>query len=160
MPQLYRKAIDVQPGDEVGCLNINGRGKIPVAILSEDEGDASAIIQESLQLKFERIDDSVFALPVHIKKNGSPHCAVEDVDGDGVDDLVCHFKDDLETYDGTLKDSTATVDGAYYNQANEAAPFLGIPDAICIVKQPEPLPEPEEAAAIAEKLEESSSSHD
>jgi hypothetical protein len=77
--------IDIKPGSEPNCFNINGRGVIPVAILGSPDLDIAYVDQGTL--KFGGLD-------VGIRGNGFPMCGAEDVDGDGYVDLVCQFEDD------------------------------------------------------------------
>jgi hypothetical protein len=68
------------PGDG---LKLNNKGRTPVAILSAGLLDAIAIDPSSVR---------VGGAPAALKGSGWPQCAVEDADGDGVADLVCHVK--------------------------------------------------------------------
>ena len=67
---------------------------------------------------------------VRVKKNGTYQCAPEDVNGDGYDDLVCHFQDDPETWE-VIDDDMAELTGTLL----DGTPLKGA-EAICIVKQP------------------------
>lgn len=81
--------IDVKPGSLPNTVNINGSGLIPVAVLGSADFDVRKIDAASL---------SFAGLAVRIKNNGKAQCAIEDVNGDGYDDLVCHFVDDAESW--------------------------------------------------------------
>jgi len=85
MPPVIEVDIDVQPGSYPNSLNINGNGLIPVAILGSADLDVLTIDVASLDF---------VGLEVRVKNNGTPQCSVEDVNGDGYNDLVCHFVDD------------------------------------------------------------------
>jgi hypothetical protein len=113
----YRVAIDVMPGSDPSCLNKDASGVIPVAILG------------AFDFAMRLID------PATIKLDGQPGRMVgkdkrlthiEDVDGDGLDDLVVQ----IERVEGTYQegDSIATI---------TAKTFGGIPisgrDSICVV---------------------------
>jgi probable HAF family extracellular repeat protein len=106
--------LDLGGGDAPRVINLKSKGKLPVAILSTDDFDATAIDPLTVVLA---------GASVVVKKNGTAHASIEDVDGDGLLDLVMHFyvQDfDLttsdteaaltgETFDGTLIEATASV---------------------------------------------------
>ena len=71
-------AVDIKPGSDPNSINTNSRGNIPVAILGSETFDVSEI--DASTLKF----GPDGASPVHV--------AIEDVNGDGFDDLVAHFR--------------------------------------------------------------------
>jgi len=75
--------IDIKPGSDPNSVNPRSKGKIPVAILSTMDFDAPAKVDlESLTFGGTGEDKESLAFC-----NPSP----EDVNGDGFDDLVCHF---------------------------------------------------------------------
>ena len=74
-------------------LNINGNGVIPVKIFGSATVDVSQIIivdndgvapDETLRFN---------GLEVRVKSKG-PQVSISDLNGDGIDDLMCHFVDD------------------------------------------------------------------
>jgi len=68
--------IDIKPGSYPNSINLKSKGRIPVAILTTEDFDASTVIPETV----------VFA-------GASPvHYALDDVDDDGDYDLILHFK--------------------------------------------------------------------
>lgn len=77
--------LDVKPGSDENCFNIDGNGVIPVAILGGASENVADIDIESIFFN---------GLAVREKGNGEPSCGAEDVNGDLVSDLVCHFEDD------------------------------------------------------------------
>jgi hypothetical protein len=84
--------IDVKPGDDgPSPINLKSKGKVPVAILSTETFDATTLDVESI----------VFAgANVNRKNNGNLHYSFEDVNGDGLLDLVLHFNtQDLDLTD-------------------------------------------------------------
>src|SRR3954464_4864737 len=85
---------DHQPGD-VAVINPGSRGKTPVAILSTATFDAPSEIVEG-SLTFGRTGD----------ERSLAFCRPEDVNGDGMLDLVCHFRTALT---GFLADDTVGV---------------------------------------------------
>jgi len=110
--------IDVKPGSDPNCLNINGHGKIPVAVLGNDAFDVLDVDQ--VTLTFDR-------LAVATKRMTVPMCNPEYSDGDEYLDLVCHFEDS----DGDWSpdsDDQASVEG----NLNDGRPFSGVDD-ICLV---------------------------
>lgn len=111
-------AIDIKPGSEPNCFNINDHGVIPVAILGSETFDA------------EDVDDSTLSfggLEVRVRGNKGPLCGVEDANGDGFTDLVCHFEDDPSNWD-VGEAAQATLSG----MTLEGERFEGT-GAICIV---------------------------
>jgi len=109
--------IDIKPGSDPNCFNINGNGVIPVAILGSDNFDVSDIDKGSL---------SFGGLVVRVKGNAEPQCGMEDTNGDGFSDLVCHFEDDADNW--SVSNSTATL-GA---RLLDGTVISGI-DSICVV---------------------------
>jgi cell wall-associated NlpC family hydrolase len=73
-------AIDIKPGDTPNSINPKSNGKIPVAILSNHIFDAGAQIDQT-SLTFGRTGDEA----------SLASCHTEDVNSDGLVDLVCHF---------------------------------------------------------------------
>lgn len=82
--------IDIKPGSDVNPVNIKSNGKrnsqfagglLPVAILTTDDYDGAATDPETVTLGDPGLPG--FAIPVK--------STVEDVDGDGNDDLLLHF---------------------------------------------------------------------
>jgi hypothetical protein len=118
--------IDIKPGSDPNCFNINGHGVIPVAILGSADFDVSQIDPSTLMFG---------GLEVRVKGKGTPQCSVEDVSGDftypegapdGEPDLVCQFVDNSELW--VPDNSTATLTG----ELLDGTPFEG-GDEICIV---------------------------
>jgi hypothetical protein len=73
--------VDIKPGDDSNQINLRSRGKTPVAILSTAALDASAINPLTV---------TVAGAPVILKPNGTPMSSLEDINGDGLLDLVVH----------------------------------------------------------------------
>ena len=110
--------VDIKPGSDPNCFNINGHGVIPVAILGSDTFDVAEINSSSLTFG---------DLIVRVRGKKGPLCGFEDTNGDGFIDLVCHFEDD-GTGEWETGDGEAAVTGKLYDET----PFLGT-DSICIV---------------------------
>jgi hypothetical protein len=92
--------IDIRPTSTFNPINVNSNGVVPVAILGSDTFDVTLVDVTTLMFGS--------AAPVH-----DGH--IEDVNGDGYDDLVTHYKQkDLElcvdvtelTINGELLDGT------------------------------------------------------
>ena len=80
--QVFKPAIDVKPGDDLNTINMNANGVLPVAILSSGLFDATAVDPATI----------VFAGAAPASKGkGVPQCSAEDVNRDGLEDLLCHF---------------------------------------------------------------------
>ena len=73
--------IDIKPGDDSNHINLRSSGKTPIAILSTVAFDASAVNPTTVR---------VAGAPVSLRGNGSPASSLEDVNGDGLLDLVVH----------------------------------------------------------------------
>lgn len=108
--------IDIKPGSFPNSINSDSNGVIPVAILTTDDFDASAVDPFSVTLE---------GMEVQVKGKSGNAGSMEDVDGDGDLDLVVQIVDD-----GTLVlgDSTATLTAL----THEGDQVFGI-DAISIV---------------------------
>jgi streptogramin lyase len=109
--------IDIKPGSEPNCFNINGHGVIPVAVLGSPTFDVLAI--DTATLMFD-------GLVVRVRGKKGPLCSLEETDGDGYTDLVCHFEDETENWIGG--GSTGTVTG----QLLDGTPIHGS-DSVCVV---------------------------
>lgn len=110
-------AIDVKPGSDPNCFNINGQGVIPVAILGSAILDVTDIDQYSL---------SFSGLEVRVKGNKGPLCGLEDANGDEFLDLVCLFEDDASSWNASSGTATLTaelLDGT----------LISGTDSICVV---------------------------
>lgn len=85
--------IDIKPGSDDNRINPDSNGVIPVAVLQTDEFDPTS---EGVRYRFgapDVVDDGGGARPAHCGH-------VEDVNGDGQDDLVLHFPTDETGFDG------------------------------------------------------------
>lgn len=74
--------IDVKPGSWPNSINLNGNGVVPVAIFGSQWLDVNDIDSSTVSCGFTGIE----AQPVH---NGH----IEDINGDGSDDIVFHFRE-------------------------------------------------------------------
>jgi dipeptidyl aminopeptidase/acylaminoacyl peptidase len=73
-------AIDIKPGSFPNSINPKSKGNIPVAILTTEDFDATTV--DPLSVEFGPYGAT--------ESHGRGH--IEDVDGDGDDDLVLHFR--------------------------------------------------------------------
>jgi len=79
-------SIDIKPGSDTNPINPNSNGNIPVAILATADFDAPSIVDVS-SLTFGRSGNEESL--AFCNESG------EDVNGDGLLDLVCHFETQL-----------------------------------------------------------------
>ena len=78
---LSGSGIDIKPGSDRNPLNLNGRGVVPVLLFGGDGFDVHDIDISSIRFGF----DGDEARPAHGGHIG-------DVSGDGIDDLMLHFR--------------------------------------------------------------------
>ncbi len=110
-------AIDIKPGSEPNCLNINGHGVIPVAILGSYHLDVLEIDASSL---------SFGGLGVRAQGKKGPLCGVEFSNEDEYWDLVCQFEGAPNIW--SADEGVATLTGMLL----DGTPIEGS-DSICIV---------------------------
>ncbi len=77
----FQTGVDIKPGDDSNDINLRSRGKTPVAILSTTTFDAGTINPLTV---------TVAGAPVILTPNGTPMSSLEDINGDGLLDLVVH----------------------------------------------------------------------
>ncbi|HZM84996.1 MAG TPA: hypothetical protein VFF31_00440 [Blastocatellia bacterium] len=106
--------IDIKPGTNPNTVNLGSNGTVPVAVLSSPSFSAAAVSPLTVRLA---------GVPVSIKRNGTPMASLEDVNGDGLLDLVLHFSTQAlprftsdtvitlvgETYDGELINGSDSI---------------------------------------------------
>ena len=102
-PAAINVSIDIKPGSDVNSINPDSQGKITVAILSAPDFNAPEKVDWG-SLKFGETGNEV----------SLAFCTVEDVNADGLPDLVAHFYTQLTAFQsidtqGNLKGQT--VDG-------------------------------------------------
>ena len=88
--------IDIKPGSDPNSINLKSKGVVPVAVLGSDTFDASEIDPATV----------LFASTAPVRS------AMEDVDLDGYEDLVLHFK--TQELDLDESDTEATLTGQTY----------------------------------------------
>jgi hypothetical protein len=96
-------AIDIKPGSNPNSVNLCSNGALPVAILGTNSFDVYDVNTDTLRFA----DASVKVVG---KKDPHSLCSVQDVSGDLIDDVVCHYVTaDIAAIDG--ESTTATVNG-------------------------------------------------
>jgi len=110
--------IDIKPNETPNCFNNDGAGVLPVAILGSDTLDVSDIDPRTVML--ESLDVRT------VGKNNKLQASIEDVNGDGFDDMVVQINDQ----DGLFEsgETTAVLTGELFDGTN----IIGS-DSICIV---------------------------
>ncbi|MGH9509635.1 MAG: Kelch repeat-containing protein [Terriglobales bacterium] len=94
--------IDIKPGSSPNSINLGSAGTIPVAILSTPDFDAPAEVDpDSLRLAGAAVN--------LIGKSRRFQCSSQDVNGDGLPDLVCHF--DTAQFFIEVGESVAVLEG-------------------------------------------------
>ena len=91
--------IDVKPGSIRNPINLGSRGNTPVAILGTDVFDVTTVDVASVRFA---------GAPVRTKPNGTLHFSYEDVNLDGVIDLMMHFSTQALQLDETSTMATLT----------------------------------------------------
>ncbi|MDH3330027.1 MAG: leucine-rich repeat domain-containing protein, partial [Desulfobulbaceae bacterium] len=76
--------IDIKPGTEPNSINLGSNGKVPVAILSSTLFDATTINPLTVEL--------AGATVAFKGKSDNPMTSIDDVDGDGLPDLIVHIE--------------------------------------------------------------------
>jgi hypothetical protein len=110
VPELQVVAIQIKPGDDFPCINGSSKGRTPVAILASEGFDP-------LDVDPETILAGGVVLPVRWGRG-------EDVNGDGLLDLVMHFLTQELANAGLLQDGEdlvitgETFDGASFTGAD------------------------------------------
>ena len=105
--------IDIKPGSDTNPINIDSKGRTPVAVLTNDGLDATDIDVSTVRFGPGQ------AIPVHY--------AIEDIDGDGDDDMILHFN--TQELGLTEDDVEATLTG----QTTGGAYFTGT-DSVKVIK--------------------------
>jgi hypothetical protein len=80
--RLFIVAIDIKPGSDPNSINLGSGGTVPVALFSTPAFNAPTMVDPTTV--------TLAGAPVRLKGNGTPMAGVEDIDGDGIFDLVVH----------------------------------------------------------------------
>lgn len=118
--------IDIKPGSDPNSINLTSKGSIPVAIFSTDTFDAATV---------DPLTVSLAGAEVRLRGRGTPMSAFEDVDGDGLLDLVLHVETEGLELTGT--DVQAALSGLTF----DGLEIRGV-DTVRIVREAGPVPEP------------------
>ena len=104
--------IDIKPYSDPNSVNLCSQGAVPVAVLGSETLNVHDINTDTLSLA-----DAGVKM---VGKKDKQLCSIEDVNGDGYDDLVCHFVTiDLASLDGAS--TTAQLSGNLL----DSTPFTG-----------------------------------
>ncbi len=92
--------IDIRPGSDDNLINLGSNGNIPVAIFSTDTFDATTVDPLTVTLADAQ---------VRVKGKGVAQASQEDVNGDGLTDLLVHV--DTEGLQLTVGATSTTLEG-------------------------------------------------
>ena len=84
--------IDIKPGSFPNSINLGSNGTVPVAVMTSASFDATTIDPTTVSLS---------GAAVKLKGRGTPMTSIEDVNGDGLWDLVVHVSTDALQLSGT-----------------------------------------------------------
>lgn len=101
----FEVGIDIKPSESPNAVGLRDRGFIPVAILSTPTFDAQEIDPATVTLG----DEAGSETPVAIQNRGTHYALVEDVDDDGLLDLVLMFRVPELVSNGDLTGSTTEL---------------------------------------------------
>ncbi len=121
-PPVLTVPIDVKPGSFPNPINLKSKGRIPVAILSRPDFLAAKVVDRA-SLTFGRTGDERSLLPGKVKP--------EDVNGDGLLDLVCHFANPAAGF------QVGDTRGVLKGKTLQGRPFLGMDSVVIVPKRGE-----------------------
>jgi hypothetical protein len=110
--------IDIKPGSYPNCFNNNGHGVIPIAILSTEGFDATQVDPMTVDLDGQKVRV--------VGKKGNIQAHIDDVNGDGLNDLMVQIEDTDGIYEEG--DTIAVLSCATFSGKE----FWGA-DSLCIV---------------------------
>ncbi len=100
IPQVVTVTIDIKPGSFPNSINLGSNGTVPVAIFSDTAFDATTVDPTTVTLA---------SAPVKLKGNGTLMSSFQDVNGDGLMDLVVHVN--TQALQLSLTDTEAVLEG-------------------------------------------------
>lgn len=115
--KVIKVTIDIKPGSFPNSINLANEGTVPVAILSTPTFDATTVNPLTVTLA---------GAPVKLKGKGTPMAAKEDVNGDGLLDLVVHVST------GALQLSSSDTEAVLEGKTFDGVPIIGT-DSVRIV---------------------------
>ena len=99
--------IDIKPGSSDNDINVGSEGVVPVAVISGGNASVYDIDVGTLQLG---------GLNLRRNKKNQPQCSFEDVNLDGIVDLMCHFQNEAANW--TPGQTVAVLSGQLKNGAS------------------------------------------
>jgi hypothetical protein len=106
--------IDIKPNSDPNSVNQKSKGRLPVAIFGSPEFDVTQIDTTTVDFDIFEVNGSTIATK----------CNIEDVNGDGIDDMICFFKiEDIEH-----KCTAEFVVGQIQGELLDGTPFRGFDD--------------------------------
>jgi hypothetical protein len=100
VPATIHVQIDVKPGDEKNTINLRSRGVMPIAILSSASFDATTVDPATIDVE---------GAQVRLRDNGAPMASGNDVNGDGLLDLLVHVSTNMLNISEGQGDVTLTA---------------------------------------------------
>ena len=126
--------IDIKPGSDPNTINLGSNGNVPVAIFSDATFDATTIDPTSVTLEDAQ---------VRMKGNGTAQASSDDINLDGLLDLVVHVE--TSGLDLTVGDVVAQLNGVTYGgRAITGSDMVRVIDPPTV-----PVPEPASACLLA-----------
>ena len=99
-PSIITVEIDIKPGSYPSSINLGSNGNVPVAIFSTEDFDATTVDQLTITLG---------GAEVRIRGKGDSMRFYEDVDGDGLLDILVHV--DTRALELSPGDTEAILEG-------------------------------------------------
>jgi hypothetical protein len=103
-PPYIPVTIDIKPGEYPNVINLGSNGNVPVAILSTVDFDAMDVDPATVTLS---------GADVKLKGNGSPLASIEDINGDGLLDLLVHVN--TSAFELSDTDTEAILEGETFD---------------------------------------------
>jgi hypothetical protein len=116
-PRVIQVGIDIKPGSSVNPINLGAKGTVPVAILGSGTFDATQVDPATVKLA---------GAPVRLNGQGQPLGSFQDVNGDGLLDLLVQVESGALQL--TSSDTQATLTGTTFS----GTPITGT-DSVSIV---------------------------
>jgi hypothetical protein len=118
---LEEITIDIKPDSNPNNINLKSKGVVPVAVLTTNDFDASDVDPDTVEF--------AGASPVR--------WTIEDVDDDGDEDMLFHFKTQNLELDENSKEATltATLIGTTTRETTEGEVVIQGTDEVCIKPQ-------------------------